>query len=50
MRIYEALFIIKPDVPDEEVDQRLEALKSPPDRHGRHRRQVGQMGQTPAGV
>ena len=28
MRIYEALFIIKPDVLDEEVDQRLEALKS----------------------
>jgi small subunit ribosomal protein S6 len=28
MRIYEALFIIKPDVPDEEADQRLEALKS----------------------
>ncbi len=28
MRIYEALFIIKPDTPDEEVDQRLEALKS----------------------
>jgi len=27
MRIYEALFIIKPDVPDEEVDQRLEALR-----------------------
>jgi small subunit ribosomal protein S6 len=27
MRIYEALFIIKPDVPDEEADQRLEALK-----------------------
>jgi small subunit ribosomal protein S6 len=28
MRIYESLFIVKPDVPDEEVDQRLEALKS----------------------
>ncbi len=28
MRIYEALFIIKPDVPDEEADQRLEALKA----------------------
>ncbi len=28
MRIYEALFIIKPDTPDEEADQRLEALKS----------------------
>ena len=28
MRIYEALFIIKPDVPEEEVDQRLEALKA----------------------
>jgi len=28
MRIYEALFIIKPDVPDEEADQRLEALKT----------------------
>jgi small subunit ribosomal protein S6 len=28
MRIYEALFIIKPDVLDEEVDQRLEALKT----------------------
>ncbi len=27
MRIYESLFIVKPDVPDEEVDQRLEALK-----------------------
>ncbi len=27
MRIYESLFIIKPDVPDEEVDQRLEALR-----------------------
>ncbi|MGD0498547.1 MAG: 30S ribosomal protein S6 [Bryobacteraceae bacterium] len=27
MRIYEALFIIKPDVPDEEADQRLEALQ-----------------------
>jgi small subunit ribosomal protein S6 len=27
MRIYEALFIIKPDVPEEEADQRLEALK-----------------------
>jgi small subunit ribosomal protein S6 len=28
MRIYEALFIIKPDVPDEEVDQRLEAFRT----------------------
>ena len=28
MRIYEALFIIKPDVPDEEADQRLEALRT----------------------
>ena len=28
MRIYEALFIIKPDVLEEETDQRLEALKS----------------------
>ncbi len=28
MRIYEALFIVKPDVPDEEADQRLEALKA----------------------
>jgi small subunit ribosomal protein S6 len=28
MRIYEALFIIKPDVPEEEIDQRLEALRS----------------------
>jgi small subunit ribosomal protein S6 len=27
MRIYEALFIIKPDVPEEEVDQRLESLQ-----------------------
>jgi small subunit ribosomal protein S6 len=28
MRIYEALFIVKPDVPDEEVDQRLEAFRT----------------------
>jgi len=28
MRIYEALFIIKPDVPDEEVDQRLEQFRT----------------------
>jgi small subunit ribosomal protein S6 len=28
MRIYEALFIIKPDVPDEEADQRLETLRA----------------------
>jgi small subunit ribosomal protein S6 len=28
MRIYESLFIIKPDVPDEEVDQRLEVLRT----------------------
>ncbi len=28
MRIYESLFIIKPDVPDEEVNQRLEALRT----------------------
>jgi len=28
MRIYEALFIIKPDVLEEETDQRLEALKN----------------------
>ena len=28
MRIYETLFIIKPDVPDEEADQRLEALQA----------------------
>ena len=28
MRIYESLFIIKPDVPDEEVDQRLEAFRT----------------------
>ncbi len=28
MRIYEALFIIKPDVPEEEADQRLESLKT----------------------
>ena len=27
MRIYESLFIIKPDVPEEEVNQRLEALR-----------------------
>jgi small subunit ribosomal protein S6 len=27
MRIYESLFIIKPDVPDEEADQRVEALQ-----------------------
>jgi small subunit ribosomal protein S6 len=27
MRIYETLFIVKPDVADEEVDQRLEALQ-----------------------
>jgi small subunit ribosomal protein S6 len=28
MRIYEALFIIKPDVPDEEIDQRLEQFRT----------------------
>lgn len=28
MRIYEALFIIKPDVPDEEADQRIEGLRT----------------------
>jgi small subunit ribosomal protein S6 len=28
MRIYEALFIIKPDVPEEEADQRVESLKT----------------------
>jgi small subunit ribosomal protein S6 len=28
MRIYEALFIIKPDVPDEDLDQRVEALRA----------------------
>ncbi len=28
MRIYEALFIIKPDVPEEELDQRVEALRA----------------------
>ncbi len=28
MRIYEALFIIKPDVPEEELDQRIEALRA----------------------
>ena len=28
MRIYESLFIIKPDVPEEEIDQRLEALRA----------------------
>jgi small subunit ribosomal protein S6 len=28
MRIYESLFIVKPDVPDEEVDQRLEGLRT----------------------
>jgi small subunit ribosomal protein S6 len=28
MRIYESLFIIKPDVLDEEVDQRLEQLRT----------------------
>ncbi|MBZ5584301.1 MAG: 30S ribosomal protein S6 [Acidobacteriia bacterium] len=28
MRIYESLFIIKPDVPEEEVAQRLDALKT----------------------
>ena len=28
IRIYEALFIIKPDVPDEEADQRVEALRA----------------------
>jgi small subunit ribosomal protein S6 len=28
MRIYEALFIIKPDVPDEESDQRVESLRT----------------------
>jgi small subunit ribosomal protein S6 len=28
MRIYEALFIIKPDVLEEEIDQRLEALRT----------------------
>jgi small subunit ribosomal protein S6 len=28
MRIYESLFIIKPDVPEEEIDQRLEALRT----------------------
>ena len=28
MRIYEELFIIKPDAPDEEVDERLEQLRT----------------------
>jgi small subunit ribosomal protein S6 len=28
MRIYEELFIIKPDVPDEQVDQNIEQLKT----------------------
>jgi len=28
MRIYEELFIIKPDAPDEEVDERLEQLRA----------------------
>jgi small subunit ribosomal protein S6 len=28
MRIYEALFIIKPDVPEEELDQRVETLRA----------------------
>ncbi len=28
MRIYEALFIIKPDVPEEELDQRVETLRT----------------------
>jgi small subunit ribosomal protein S6 len=27
MRVYETLFIVKPDVPEEEIDQRLEALR-----------------------
>ena len=34
MRIYEALFIIKPDVPDEELDQRVEALRAHLVSHG----------------
>ena len=28
MRIYETLFIVKPDLPDEEVDQRVEAAQA----------------------
>lgn len=28
MRIYEALFIVKPDVPEEDLDQRLESLRT----------------------
>ena len=28
MRIYEELFIVKPDAPDEEVDQFIEQMKS----------------------
>jgi small subunit ribosomal protein S6 len=28
MRIYESLFIVKPDTPEEELDQRLESLRT----------------------
>ena len=50
MRIYEELFIVKPDAPEEEVDQFVEQLRTQLTAAGRHGRQSRKMGQAPAGL
>ena len=50
MRIYEELFIVKPDAPEEEVDQFVEQLRTQLTGRGRHGRQSRKMGQAPAGL
>ena len=50
MRIYEELFIIKPDAPEEEVDPFIEQMRTSVDHRRRHGGQSGKVGQAQAGL
>ena len=48
MRIYEELFIVRPDAPEEEIDQLIEQLTTPDRRRRRQRGQIREMGRPQA--
>ena len=50
MRIYEELFIVKPDATEEEIDQFDRADETHCHQRRRHDRQGGKVGQAPAGL
>ena len=50
MRIYEELFIVKPDATEEEIDRFVDQIKRRDHQRRRHRRQRRQVGRAQAGL